>query len=92
MNQIRVIFQYGCPQGGRVMKAARPSAVPRLRVLDDWSAFLIVLNGHWSCWNVGALSYAMRGFLQGYAAKPRCGVGRSLSSALCKQRMNESTV
>ena len=35
----------------------------------------MVLNGHWSCWNVGALSYAMRGFLQGYALKPHCGVG-----------------
>ena len=82
MNQIRIIFQYGFPQGGLVVKAARSSAVPRLWVLDDWSALCVVLSDHWSCWHGGALCYAMRGFLQGYAPKLHCEVRRSLSNAL----------
>ena len=43
MNQIRIIFHYGFPQGGRVVKAARSSAVPRLWVLDHWSTLCVVL-------------------------------------------------
>ena len=74
------------PMADEWWKAIRSSAVPRLWLLDDWSALFVVSSGHWPCCHVRALCYAMRGFLQGYAPKPHWW------AVLCKQRMNDFTI